>query len=148
MFESVELSLCNDTCKSVQLLFKYLQHQTSAQKMTETGPEDLSTICPKLFYIDRLDGNCSVQSVSQLLRADVVQIVGRCFGLQIGDPWFANRRPILDNKPCFQMLESVELSVCNDTCKSLQLLLQIFATPKLCPTSARNLPWRLCQQSA
>ena len=46
----------------------------------------------------------------QLLRADVGQMLGRFFGLQIGDPMFANRRPILANKHCFQMIESVDLS--------------------------------------
>ena len=89
----------------------------------------------------------------KLIWADVcAAVAGRCWPelsacksatqcLQIGDPMFANRRPILDNKPCVQMFESVELSICNGTCKSLQLLLQIFATPTICPNSARNLPW-------
>ena len=56
--------------------------------------------------------------------------------LQIGDPMFANRRPILDNKPCFQLFESVELSICNDICKSLQLLFKYLQHQK----SAQNLP--------
>ena len=57
MFESVELSICNETCKSLQLLFKYLQHQKSARNLPETCPEDLSNICLRLIYIDRLNGN-------------------------------------------------------------------------------------------
>ena len=72
--------------------------------------ETVSKICLRLIYIDRLDGNWSGQICAQLLRAGSGQMLGWFFGLQIGDPMFANRRPILDNKPCFQMFESVELS--------------------------------------
>ena len=78
------------------------------------------------------------------------QIWGRFVGLQIGDPMFANRRPNVCKSATHigqQALVSV-VRICRtvDLQWYLQILaavVQIFATPKVCPTSARNLPRRL-----
>ena len=117
--------------------------------------KNLPKICPKpaLKTCQKSAGSWFISSGSmktdlgRCLRSCCGQISGRCWAdfsacksatqcLQIGDPMFANRRPILDNKPCFQMFESVELSICNDTCKSLQLLFKYLQHQK----SAQNLP--------
>ena len=75
---------------------------------------------------------------------------GRFVGLQIGDPMFANRRPNVC-KSATQIGEQTlfsDVRICRtvDLQCDLQILaavVQIFATPQICPTSARNLPRRL-----
>ena len=137
-----------NVCKSATQCLQIcdLQHQKPARNLprrlvTYLSGADLDRQAQwKLIWAD------AWAAVAGKLRADVAQV----FWLQIGAPMFANRRPILDNKPCFQLFESVELSICNYVCKSLQLLFkdlqhQEYAQnmPETCPEDLSNICMKL-----
>ena len=146
MFKSVELSTCNGTFKSLQLLSQIFATPKICPKSARNLPWRL---CQKETDLGRCLGSCCGQ-ISGRCWADLSACKSATQCLQIGDPMFANRRPILDNKPCFQMFESVELSICNDTCKSLQLLFKYLQhqksaqhLPETCPEDLSNICMRL-----
>ena len=125
----------------------------NTKNLPKICPKPAAKTCQKSAWGWCISTGSMKNGLGRLLRSCCGQMSGRFLGLQIDGPMLANQRPNVCKSATHIGQQTLFSGVRN--CRTVDLqwylqilaaVVQIFATPKICPTSARNLPRRLVKK--